>query len=198
VAQIEREEPGHIYRVDGVVVPGVTEMCGIYGDDVDEYVEEKMERAADRGVTMHLVLEMALRGDDYDGEYPAMYEDHVQCIERFLSEHEVVPLAIEEPIYSPRLCVAGTPDLLCIYDGVLALLDYKFVSAINKRKVRAQLTGYNEIYNDNGVFPEQMWAIHFTKERPKPYPVEFGGDEWATALKAWEINHRKYKRGIIG
>lgn len=190
---------GHIYtRPDGVVVPGVTDLCGIYGDDVDEYVESAMDIAADRGVTMHTVLELALRGEDYDGEYPAIYAEYVESIEEWLDEKKPVPLAIETPVYSERLNIAGTPDLLCEIKDVLTLVDYKFVSSINKPKVRAQLLGYCEIFNDLGVFPEQMIAVQFMRDKPRPYPVDFGGDEWEAAKHVWQIKHRKYARGRIG
>ncbi len=197
---VELDERTHTYWVNGMEVPasvsGLATM--VYGDDPDEYLEEAIERAADRGVTMHKVLELALSGEDYDGEYPAIYAPYVDSIEQFLAEHEIVPIAIEEPIYSPRMNIAGTPDLLCLYDDVLTLIDYKFVSAINKPKVRAQLLGYTEIFNEHGVFPAQMLAVQFTREKPRPYPVLPGGDEWAAALKIWEIRNRKYKRGVIG
>jgi hypothetical protein len=192
------DEQTHTYTVDGVKKDGVTDQCKIFGDDVDEYIEDAMERAADRGVTCHMVLELALTGEDYSGEYPAMYQPWVDSIETFLAAHEIVPIAIEEPIYSERLDLCGTPDLLCLYDGELAVLDWKFVSSICKQKVKAQLNGYKEIFNDNGVFPEKLVAVQFTKDKPREYEVAIGGDEWETALKVREIRNRKYKRGMIG
>lgn len=206
MAEIVFDESTHTYTVDGVVRSSVTDWCGIYGDEPDEFVEDSMERAADRGVTMHYVLRLALSGEDYDGEYPGAYQPWADSIERFLLKYEIVPVAIEQPIYSELLDVCGTPDLLCLLrkrsepdaDFQLSLLDWKFVSAINKPKVRAQLLGYAAIFNDLGVFPERLLAVQFTKDGPREYPVDFGGDEWETALKVREIKTRKYKRGRIG
>lgn len=194
---ISLDRDNHIYTVDGIVKPGVTDLCAIYGDDVDEWMEDAMDKAADRGVTMHSVLEMALNGEDYDGEYQSSYAPWVRSIERFLAENIIIPVAIEEPIYSPRLDVCGTPDLLCWMGDALTLLDWKFVSSICKPKVKAQMNGYREILADNGVFIEQMIAVQFMPDKPRPYTVEIGGDEWATALKVWEIKNRKYARGRI-
>jgi hypothetical protein len=195
--QVLLDEANHRYTVDGVEKDGVTSLCAIYGDEPDEFVEEAMERAADRGVTLHKVLELALIGEDYSDEYPAMYQPWVDSIETFLAEHEITPIAIEEPIYSERLNVCGTPDLLCLYDGVLAVLDWKFVSSIIKPKVKAQLNGYKEIYNDNGVYPERLVAVQFTRNGYRLYEVATGGDEWATALQVRDIRKRKYGRGKI-
>lgn len=193
---LEFEPIEHIYRVDGKRIDSVTDIVSVYGADVDERVEEAMERAADRGTTLHSVLEMALTGEDYDGEYPAVYADYVTSIELFLASHTIEPIAIEQPIYSERLDVAGTPDLLAYIDGVLTLADWKFVSSICKPKVRAQLTGYCQVFNDNGVFPEQLLAVQFMRDKPREYLVE-PGDEWDAALRIREIKRRKYQRGKI-
>jgi hypothetical protein len=195
--QVLLDEANHQYTVDGVEKDGVTSLCAIYGDEPDEFVEEAIERAADRGVTLHKVLELALTGEDYTNEYPAMYQPWVDSIEAFLAEHEITPIAIEEPIYSERLNVCGTPDLLCLYDGVLAVLDWKFVSSIIKPKVKAQLNAYREIFNDNGVYPERLVAVQFTQDRPRVYEVALGGCEWETALIVREIKRRRYGRGKI-
>lgn len=179
-------------------MPSVTDIVGIYGEEMDESLDDAIERAADRGVTMHKVLELALRGEDYDDEYPAIYTDYVDAIELFLSKHTIEPIAIEQPVFSDRIGVAGTPDLLCMMDDVLTLVDYKFVSSVCKPKVRAQLTGYSDILRDQGVFVEQMLAVQFMRGDIREYPVDFGGDEWGTALKVYGIKKRKYKRGRIG
>lgn len=200
MAQVILLEDGHRYRREaGYIVPAsVTDIAGIYGEDVDEAYEDAIDRAADRGVTMHSVLGMALTGQDYSGEYPGIYQPYVDSIEAFLSEHAIVPILIEQPIYSETLDIAGTPDCIAFVDDTLTLLDWKFVSSICKPKVRAQLTGYNEILREAGVFVEQMAAVQFLPDKPRLYPVDFGGDEWAAALKIWEIKNRKYARGRIG
>jgi hypothetical protein len=203
--QVLLDEATHQYTVDGVEKDGVTSLCAIYGDEPDEFVEEAMERAADRGVTLHKVLELALTGEDYTDEYPAMYQPWVDSIEAFLDDYEIIPISIEEPIYSERIDVCGTPDLLALMrkrvdvDAPLLLTDadWKFVSSIIKPKVKAQLNGYKEIYNDNGVYPERLVAVQFTRNGYRLYEVATGGDEWATALQVRDIRKRKYGRGKI-
>jgi hypothetical protein len=189
----------HTYTIDGHVVPvSVTDIAGVFGEDVDEAYEDAIDRAADRGVTMHYILRMAFSGEDYAGEYPGTYQPWVDAIELFLSEHVFAPISIEEPIYSPKLDIAGTPDWLGMMDEILTLPDWKFVSSICKPKVKAQLNLYNIIYNELGVFPERLMAVQFMPYKYRIYPVEIGGDEWATALKVWGIKNRKYARGRIG
>jgi hypothetical protein len=180
-----------------VIVPSVTDFVGILGDDVDEYIEDAMERAADRGVTCHAVIEMALRGEDYTGEYPTAYQAHVNAIEQFLSENHVEPIAIEQPIYSAEMNIAGTPDLLCMFNGNLAIMDWKCVSSIAKTKVKAQLNGYCRIFNSAGVFPEELYAVQFMPDKYRLYPVAIDPTEWNLCLDIFKAKNKKHPRGRI-
>jgi hypothetical protein len=143
MAVIVRMEGVHGYKVDGARKTSITDVCAVFGDDGtdDGYdMSDVLERAADRGITCHAVLEAMLRGET-EVEYPDMYEEWVDGIRLFLSEHHIVPLAIEEPIYSPVLDLAGTPDLLSYFDGPLTLNDWKFVAQSTSRNARRRITG---------------------------------------------------------
>jgi len=130
-------------------------------------------------------------------EYPAMYEEYVDGIRLFLDEHSIVPLAIETPVYSEAMNLAGTPDLLCMFDDVLTIIDYKFVSAINKPKVKAQVNGYRRIYNDNGVFPDKLLAVQFKRGKYTLYPVSIDSTEFDAAYQLYRLKNKKYGRGVI-
>ena len=195
---LEFDRLAHTYTNDGVIVPSVTDFVGILGDDVDEYIEDAMERAADCGVTCHAVIEMALQGEDYTGEYPTAYQAHVNAIEQFLSENTIEPIAIEQPIYSSVINVAGTPDLLCMFNGKLAVLDWKCVSSIAKTKVKAQLNGYNAAYNEIGVFPEKLYAIQFLPNGTyRLYPTAVGDMEFETCFNLYKLKNSKHPRGLL-
>lgn len=187
----------HEYSIDGKTIPSVTDLVSILGDDVDEYIEDAMERAADRGVTCHAVIEMALQGEDYTGEYPSAYQAHVNAIEQFLAENTISPIAIEQPIYSAEMNVAGTPDLLCMFNGKLAIMDWKCVSSIAKTKVKAQLNGYCNIFYHSGVFPEELYAVQFVPDKYRIYPVAIDAHEWDLCMAIRKAKNKKYSRGKI-
>jgi hypothetical protein len=190
-------EDGHIYKLDGIVIPGVTDLVRPLGEDIDEMQENAVEAAADRGVTCHKVLELLLGGET-EIEYPDAYEPYVEAIRLFLSEHEIIPLSIETPICSERLRVGGTPDLLCYYDGKLAALDYKFVSQIAKSKVQAQLNGYMELLIDSGVFPEELHAVQFLNDgKYRPYPVSINNKWFVACYEIYMRKNCKHPRGRI-
>ena len=194
------DEGSHTYTVDGRPVPCVTELVEVYGpdgDDMDEW-EEAFERAAERGTICHALLEQAVGGRMDEWEYPDAYEGYAQGIRLFLAEHDIRPLAVETPLYSARLGVAGTPDLLAEFDGRLAILDYKFVSQLAKTKVKAQLNFYRALYEDNGLFVDGLYAVQFRPDGTyRLYPTAMDDTELQAALHIYQIKHKKHGRGRI-
>ena len=196
---LEFDPVTHTYKIDGVVVPSVTELVKIYGDDADDMgadMENKLDAAAERGTTCHEIIAQMLHGET-DIEYPSEYEPYVDGIRLFLSEHTIEPIAIEAPIADADGEFAGTPDLLCLFDGVLAIPDYKFVSQVAKTKVKAQLNGYMCMFNKLGVFPEKLYAIQFLPGTYRLYPVAIDPTEFNIALEVYKLKNKKHTRGKI-
>lgn len=196
--EIEFDPVEHVYTVDGKTVPCVSDIIAVFGKDIDEGddLELKMDAAADRGTTCHKVIEMYLR--HMEPEYPDEYEPYVDAIRLFLSEHKIQPIFIEQPIYSAKHNYAGTPDLLCFFDGYLTLIDYKFVSQIAKTKVKAQLNAYCKAYEEQEIYPEFLYAVQFLKDGTyRLYPVKYDDTELEVALNLWDLKHKKHPRGEI-
>ena len=189
---------GHQYVVNGQRVPSVSDLISPFSEPVEDTdVEFAFESAAERGTMCHKVLEMLLSGIE-DPEYPDAYEPYVEAIRMFLSEHEIEPIAIETPVFSEELGAAGTPDLLCIFDGAMAILDYKFVAQIAKTRVKAQLNAYRKMYNENGVFPEALKAIQFLKDGTyRIYDVAIGDEEISLCARLYALKNKKHARGRI-
>ncbi len=188
----------HEYTVNGKVVPCVSDIIAVYGKDIEEGddLELAMDAAAERGTVCHKVLEMYLKGRD--PEYPDAYESYAEAIRLFLAEHTILPLAIETPVYSEVYGYAGTPDLLCYFDGILTLVDYKFVAQIAKTKVKAQLNAYCKAYEEQDVYPDQMIAVQFLKDGTyRVYPVKYDDEEIEVAVKLWNLKNKKHPRGKI-
>lgn len=200
---IEFNEEKHQYLVDGVPVPSVTQLVAPLGEDFDEpdeLMEQALDAAADRGVTMHAYIAHRLSGGAAeDFELPTVYAVYAEGVEQLLSEHSIVPLIVETPM--PGDGYAGTPDLVCEFDGAVAVLDWKFVSTIAKSKVGAQLAGYLDLCECNGIFPEELYAVQFTRDGSyRLYPVEPEPNALAFAVcrHLYAIKTRKHPRGRIG
>ena len=195
------DETNHTYTVNGAAVPSVTEIVAPLGATMDELeglLELAVENAAERGTTMHAYIAHRLQhGEEEDFELPDEYADYVDAVELFLSEHTIEPLLIEQPLGGDGF--AGTPDLVCNFDGVLAILDYKFVSSISKSKVGAQLQGYLELCKQNGVFPEKLYAVQFMRGDYRLYSVDIETTalSWTVCKTLYMIKTKKHPRGCI-
>lgn len=189
----------HEYRVNGELVPCVSDIIAVYGKDIDEGddVELKIDAAAERGTVCHAVLAQYLSGC-HSVEYPSEYEPYVDAIRLFLAEHRITPIYIETPVFCERYGYAGTPDLLCEFDDLLTVVDYKFVSQIAKTKVKAQLNAYCIAYEEAGIYPDQLLAVQFLKDGTyRIYPVRYDDEELEVALKLHAIKNKKHERGKI-
>ncbi len=197
------DELTHTYRdEDGNILPSVTQLVAPLGDDYDEpddLLEGVLDAAADRGTTMHAYLAHRLAGGAAeDFELPSDYLPYTDAVELFLSEHSITPLLIETPL--GKAGFAGTPDLVCIFDGREAILDYKFVSAVAKSKVGAQLAGYQEVCEANEIYPEALFAVQFLKDgiyRLYPVGTQAARSAFSLCLELYEIKTRKHPRGRI-
>jgi hypothetical protein len=198
MAELVFDAEQHKYFVDGVEYPSVSEIIKPLGDDVDDTdLELVFEAAAERGTLCHWVLEQLLNGVT-EFEYPSSYESYIDAIRLFVSEHEIIPIAIETPIYSLTEKMAGTPDLLCYFDDVLTIVDYKFVSQIAKVKVKAQLNAYQKMYTEQGVYPDQLLAVQFLNDGGyRIYPVKIDNTEIKLCLQIYDLKHKKHSRGKI-
>lgn len=197
------DESAHQYWIDGVAVPSVTQLVSPLGDDFDDMdavLELAAEAAADRGVTMHAYLAHRLTGGEpEDFELPEQYSAYGDAVELFLSEHSITPMLIETPLAGEGF--AGTPDLVGEFDGPISVVDYKFVSQLCKVRVGAQLFGYRELCEANGVYPEKLLAVQFLGDGTyRLYPVEGAQSQaaWTVCRTLDELKKQRHPRGRIG
>jgi len=94
----------------------------------EEAANRKTKRATTRGTRLHHVLEVYLQNGDYKEleEYKIpliymMFNSAKADIDRHINKvyHQ------ETAMFSDRLCLAGTVDLICEVDGELAIVDFK-------------------------------------------------------------------------
>ena len=195
----------HEYRVDGKLVPSVTQLVAPLGQDYDEpddMTESVLDAATERGTTMHEYLAWRLNGGTREEfELPDIYEPYADAVELFLYEHDICPFAIETPVCGAwrGVTYAGTPDLVGEFDGILSILDYKFVSQIAKSKVGAQLHGYRVLCEQNGVYPGDLYAVQFLNTGDyRLYCVGAGAaDSLNACVEIYAQKTKKHPRGAI-
>lgn len=194
----------HTYYLDGEAVPSVTQLTGIYstyivqeGDDL----ELTMAAAAERGTILHAYLEHRLWGgvrDDF--EMPDAYDGYADGVDLFLAEHAVTPYLTETPLWGELDGVrfAGTPDFVGLFDGERSILDWKFVSQIQKTKVGAQLSGYLSLCLCGDWAMDKLYCVQFLPNRTyRLYPSGTMADSFSLCLSVWKEIHKKHPRGGI-
>jgi len=205
MAQLVFYDDKHIYELDGQPVPSVSELQRPLGGDPVEEGEEDVafaiaqEAAAERGVILHAALESLLRGANPDDiEIPASYDGHFASACKFVNDHEIIPYMMETPLFNESMRYAGTPDLICSFDGTDTIIDYKFVSSINKTRVKSQLNAYRLICLDKGIAIHALYAVQFMGDgRYRLYPVAIDECEFAMCYGIYHAKHKTHPRGAI-
>jgi len=133
-------------------------------------------------------------------ELPDAYGGYADAIDLFLSEHQVDPHLTETPMWGEAEGVrfAGTPDFVGKFDGKLSILDWKFVSQVQKTKVGAQLSGYLSLCLCNDWAVENLACVQFFPDGTyRVYPAGTLADSFYLCLKVWREKRKKHPRGAI-
>lgn len=198
---LEFIENGHVYKYNGEAVPSVSEILRPLGGDPlgddDYYLELAMDAAAERGIVLHDALQTLLGGGEPE-EIPEAYEAHMDAVRLFASEHDITPYMMETPLYEGNMGFAGTPDLVACFDGIDAILDYKFVAQVNKPRVKAQLNAYKLLCEANNIEVDALYAVQFMSNgRYRLYPVAVDESGFALCWGIYHELHKKQPRGAI-
>ena len=138
----------HLYLVDGVLTPCVSEILAFKFNDYKGVSREVLQRASERGTELHKAIE--------DYEQKGIVSDLKEFKNYlFLKKHyKFVNIANEVPILyenGDRVLFVGTLDQIIELDGKCGINDFKRVSAPNREKIAYQLNlyklGYEQSYN---------------------------------------------------
>lgn len=190
----------HTYRVGGVIYPSVTEVLGpaeTFAGMFEGVPAEAFEIARERGSYVHEAMALLARGSlDWDSLDEA-WVDYIRTGQRFLAESGLIVTGSEVQVYSERLRVAGTIDLLGIWRRRSALLDFK-VSAVVPVTVGPQTAGYKFLYQDlyGTKDPIHRFAVHLSPTEYRVIPLEDSRDEaiFLSSLNLFHWGNRYAKR----
>lgn len=138
--ELEYFDDGHLYLVDGVLVPSITQLLELrFGGAYSGIASEVLAEAARKGTEVHAAIERLCKtGQPADlpevGGFIALQAEH-----RFTVKRNEVPVILErdgEPV------AAGRFDLEIEADGILGGADIKRTSRLLKDKLAAQLNLY--------------------------------------------------------
>ena len=150
------QEHGKRFYVDGKgkKYPSVTTVTSLLTRDqiklwrerVGEETANKISsRAARRGTQFHSLVEDYLRKEkEYIEFEDVMQEAQFKGIQPVLDE--IIPIALEAPLYSEELKMAGRVDCVGLFDNVLSIIDFKTSSKFKTEEMAKpwyhQMTAY--------------------------------------------------------
>lgn len=137
----------------------------------DEQADFTSRLAASRGTNIHTMCENYIRGEDVDVSMPFNAYLFGQ-VKRVLDKHVDDIVGCELTLKSDDLKIAGSCDLIALYDGKLSIIDYK-TSAKNKMKdwiesyfLQTSLYSYM-LWEMTGMMAKQCVVIIAVDEEPE-------------------------------
>lgn len=131
-SRIEFDEEKHLYTVDGVKMPSVTEILSpLTAKHYGEISKETLRLAADRGTAVHEACELLDYGFEPE-DIPAEWMGYVDAYAAFLNDYRPKWHGIEEMVYSPEGGYCGRVDRYGLIDGKMSVLDIKTTTSPTK------------------------------------------------------------------
>ena len=135
------EPVGHIYRLNGEIIPSVTTVLkGVRLIDYSFIPQDVLQAAAKRGQLVHQALQYYAQGTLDEQSIDPAIAGYVAAGIRFHEESRLICANIEQRVFDAYYRYAGTFDLDCIIDRELWLIDYKTGLVLPGH--RYQLAGY--------------------------------------------------------
>jgi len=149
------EEENHIYKLDGVNIPSVTQITKEAGlMDLSFVKKELLEYKADLGKKIHSTTELYDNNNlDLESLHPVL-KGYLNGWIKFRTESKFIPILIEYRRFHPLYRYAGRIDRIGTIENVLAELDLK--SGVHHHSYAIQSAGYTELYNYGKPKNEQV------------------------------------------
>ena len=155
---LEYYDDQHVYLLNGVILPSVTEIIGKKFNDYADVPKEVLNRAAERGTKVHKQIENFCKSGVDDGSTAIRHFKFLQNQYNFEVLDNELPLVIFKDDI-PVAC--GRLDMTIEMDGRVGIADIKTCSALNKPKIAYQLNMYRlGLMQSYGVQAEFLKIIH--------------------------------------
>jgi hypothetical protein len=153
VAQLQFDAEAHVYTLDGVRVPSVTQIIKPIGPDFSMVPPSVLEAKRHLGVVVHEACQYDDEGDLDDESVPAEIDPYLAAWRKFKADTGAVVLWNEQRLHHDRLRYAGTIDRVVGIGEATWLIDLK-TSASPHASYGVQLAGYAELLTAGGLFTD--------------------------------------------
>ncbi len=198
---IEFDPEKHVYFVDGIRYPSVTEIIAEsdgYGTAANFFTRE----AAIRGNFIHRIVELdildRLDTDSIDQALMPYYT----AWKKFRQENMLTVESVEKPMASPVFMYAGTPDIVGTLNGEKTILDLK--SGAPSPATGVQIAGYKVFLGVEGLLYRPV-ALHL-QENGKYKLISYRESEKEDKnaffsflhIYRWKQNNKLLRRKVNG
>lgn len=190
------EESGHIYRVDGIVVPSVTQVLADVGIiDYSRIPAEDRERYLQRGKDVHIATHYDDEGDLDEAAFNEDLRGYLEAWRRFRAETGFVPELIEYRGFHSVYRYAGTLDRTGDWRGRKILLDMKTGNAA--AFVELQLAAYAAFFKSPAAFHRIGVEVHDDGTyRIQEFPCKDFWADFQVFVAALVVHGWKERHGI--
>ena len=196
---LEFKPENHTYWLDGMMIPGVSELMRPLSESMYRKVDKTMlDAAAARGSAVHEAIEnFAKFGiEDCEPELQGYFDGFI----RWFNENRVEVIASEVAVYNKTYRYAGTVDLLCKVRGETWLVDVKTTAQVNEMLTSVQLSAYSAAFASHGIKIDRKAVLHLKRDGKSQIHIADkakDAEAWMTfgALLTVYGHIQKYKKG---
>jgi CRISPR/Cas system-associated exonuclease Cas4 (RecB family) len=151
-------------------------------------------RAATRGTRIHTLCESYLRGESAEPDIfdQEVYRSLIPHLDKINNIH-----ALEDPLYSDHLEVAGTVDCIAEYNGKLAVIDFKTSARVKTRDnihgYFMQTSAYAVAFEERTGIPVGKLVIIMGVDDNEPLIFEEKRDDWIGEFKELRQQYRNWR-----
>jgi genome maintenance exonuclease 1 len=195
---------GRLYKTpSGRAYPSVTTVTGLHSQKSimewrkkvgEEAANAISSRAAGRGTRIHQHCEDYLLGEHVE---PDIFDQDIfKSIRPELDRIDNIH-ALESPLYSNHLEVAGTVDCIAEYNGKLAVIDFKTSSKLKNREwihgYFMQTSAYAVMFEELTGIPIGKLIIIIAVDNEDPQIFTEKRDDWIDGFKDLRLQYKQIK-----
>ena len=154
--------------------------------------------ASSRGTGLHTICERYLNNEEQPTLGVTDYNSisYFNIIKKELDKNVGLIYAIEQPLFSDTLKLAGTPDLICEWKGKPAIIDFKNSMKLKKKEwitnYFVQTTAYSIMFEElTGIPCKDLVIIIGTEGEPLPQIWNEKRANWYPNLAEFLNNYKK-------
>jgi genome maintenance exonuclease 1 len=187
----------------GKKYPSVTTVTGLLKKDIitswrkrvgDEEANKISSKAAKRGTRIHTLCEKYLLNEEVS---VGMFDNEMWDSLRPLLDDIDDIYALEQPLYSDHLQVAGTVDCIAKYKGKLSVIDFKSSRRIKYRDdihdYFIQCSAYAVAFEELTGIPVPRLVILMAVDDEKPLVFNEKRNDWIEEFKTLRLEYKRQK-----